>query len=142
MLDRCKSANPKTSKHYGLRGITVCDRWLVFENFLLDMGKRPDGMSLDRIDVNGNYEPQNCRWATTAQQGKNKRSNVFITANGKTLCIAEWSRVSGLSRAQINYRLKARWLPEDIVTNRRRIWSDSDGRSLTRTKKALQQVAQ
>jgi len=76
MIDRC--FNPKRAKYadYGGRGITVCARWLVFENFYADMGDRPSGMSLEREDVDGNYEPGNCRWGTSREQSRNKRSTI------------------------------------------------------------------
>jgi hypothetical protein len=73
MRQRCFNPNTKGFKHYGGKGITVCDRWLVFKNFLADMGEAPAGLSLDRIDNNGNYEPSNCRWATRLVQNQNKR---------------------------------------------------------------------
>lgn len=75
MMKRCYSEDDKDYCYYGERGITVCDRWIAsFPAFLADMGPRPDGKTLDRIDVNGNYEPGNCRWATPQQQSENRRN--------------------------------------------------------------------
>jgi hypothetical protein len=73
MKQRCFNSKSKFYAYYGGRGITVCDRWLDFENFFADMGEKPEGLTLDRVDVNGNYELGNCRWATWKEQGQNKR---------------------------------------------------------------------
>jgi hypothetical protein len=73
MLLRCNNPISKSYKDYGGRGITICDRWLKFENFLADMGERPKGLTLDRRNVNGDYEPGNCRWATRKEQAMNTR---------------------------------------------------------------------
>lgn len=75
MIYRCKSPTYREFHLYGGRGIKVCDRWLKFENFLADMGVRPEGHSIDRVDTNGDYEPQNCRWATDFDQARNQRTN-------------------------------------------------------------------
>lgn len=88
---------------YGGRGITVCARWSRFENFLADMGERPPGTTLDRRDVNGNYEPGNCRWATKLQQEANKRRRRdAIVVDGKTL--TEWARELGLHYKTVKVR--------------------------------------
>lgn len=76
MLHRCRGKNYSDFYRYGGRGITVCERWSKFENFLIDMGERPNGKTLDRINVNGNYEPNNCRWATLSEQQRNKQCHL------------------------------------------------------------------
>lgn len=77
MIARCDHAGNSNYKDYGRRGIAVCERWRSFENFLSDMGERPTGMSIDRVNTNGNYEPGNCRWTTSAEQNRNRRSSAL-----------------------------------------------------------------
>jgi hypothetical protein len=90
MKTRCSNPNTRNYHRYGGRGIKVCDRWLVFKNFLEDMGEPLIGMSLDRIDNDGNYEPHNCRWATQKQQTNNTSTNRRITIDGVTRTFTEW----------------------------------------------------
>lgn len=105
MLRRCKDKALINYANYGGRGITVCDKWLEFPAFLADVGHRPEGTSLDRIDSNGNYEPGNVRWATQKQQCRNTRINRLLTHNGKTMCVAEWAEQIGISENTIRGRL-------------------------------------
>lgn len=113
MKNRCRYRN----KFYSDRGIKVCRRWKrSFVNFLADMGERPEGMTLDRIDPNGDYCPVNCRWATVANQVRNRRSNRMITFNGETLPMVTWSERTGLPYITIATRLDRGWAPERALT--------------------------
>lgn len=92
MVARCTVETNGSFPNYGGRGIKVCDQWMLFENFFADMGKRPTGSSIDRIDNNGNYEPSNCRWANREQQDNNKRTNVMVTFEGRTMTYSQWGK--------------------------------------------------
>jgi hypothetical protein len=106
MKTRCLNPNDSDWQRYGARGITICDRWLTFENFLADMGERPEGKTLDRYpNQAGNYEPGNCRWATPREQGRNRRSNRPIEFEGRTLCLAEWAERFGMDPDLFSQRL-------------------------------------
>jgi hypothetical protein len=107
MLDRCSKPSQESYRLYGERGVTVCERWREsFENFLGDMGRKPTSShSIDRIDVEGNYEPSNCRWATPKQQGRNKRTNRIINHNGLSLTLVEWTERTGIKATTISMRL-------------------------------------
>lgn len=120
MRIRCLNPRAKNYSNYGGRGITICAEWDSFPRFYADMGPRPGvGYSLDRIDNMGNYTPQNCRWATTAMQARNRRSNTFLTHDGKTMTIADWARASGLAVNTLISRLfHAKW-PMDVALTRR-----------------------
>jgi hypothetical protein len=101
---------------YGGRGITICKRWDDFENFLADMGPKPSAaMSIDRIEVNGNYEPGNCQWGTKEEQARNKRNSALITFNDETLCVATWSERLGIPYATLHARLQV-WPVEKAFT--------------------------
>ena len=96
MIQRCTNPKVKAHMYYGERGISYCERWSQFDNFLADMGECPAGMSIDRINNDGNYEPSNCRWATKEEQASNKRNNRFVEHDGKRMTIAQWSRHLGI----------------------------------------------
>jgi hypothetical protein len=117
MRQRCNNPNNPKYPNYGGRGIKVCDRWNNFENYLLDMGNRPSpDYSIDRIDNNGNYEPNNCRWATKSEQARNQRSNIKITLGNKTLCISEWAKINNLPESTIRARIIRGWNLIDSIT--------------------------
>jgi hypothetical protein len=91
MRTRCTNPNHPTYARYGSRGIKVCERWNKFANFLADMGVKPDGLSLDRIDNDGDYKFENCHWATQAEQNRNTRSNISVTIDGETKLLLDWA---------------------------------------------------
>jgi len=118
MLARCYCPSQVRYHRYGARGITVCDRWNPsaggsFENFAADMGPRPTpGHSIDRIDGDGPYAPLNCRWATAAQQARNKRNNRWVTYKGQRMILTDAAKAAGLNRKTLSHRINAGW-PED-----------------------------
>lgn len=117
MLDRC--LNPKNSQfhNYGGRGISVCERWLKLENFVADMSPRPPGLTLERIDNDGDYAPGNCRWATYKEQGQNRRTNVKATVWGETLTAAVIAERSGLHKATIARRIHRGLSEADVIAS-------------------------
>lgn len=108
----------KKSPDYVSLGILICDRWKEsFSNFLADMGRRPSpSHSIDRIDVTGNYEPGNCRWATRKEQARNRRNSLFIEAFGLRLTLAEWAERTGIKNTTIRNRIKYGWDAEKALT--------------------------
>lgn len=112
MKDRCLNPNATKYPRYGGAGITICDRWLKFENFIADMGERPSSKyTIDRINNNGNYEPDNCRWATAIEQANNKRNNRLVVYHGQRMTLEEARRASGtaLGHNAIIMRMKRGW---------------------------------
>lgn len=117
MLDRCENKTYREYPDYGGRGIKICERWHDFNNFYADMGARPKGMTLDRIDNNGNYEPSNCRWATAKTQSNNRRSNTLITYKGRTQTLQQWADETGICSGTISQRIRKRgWSIEKALT--------------------------
>lgn len=112
MIRRCDNA---ADKNYGGRGIKVCDRWRSFDNFLADMGEKPAGLTLERDDVNGDYEPGNCRWASMRVQTRNKRTNVKLDE----VVLTDAAQALGLTHSAISVRLKRGWSLERAMTTPR-----------------------
>jgi len=112
MWQRCRN---EKLEYYGAKGITVCEEWRLFENFLSDMGERPPNMSLDRINGNGNYEQANCRWATPRQQCRNRRSNTLILFDGVEMPVAEVAERVGMPYKRLHQRLSRGWSVEAAV---------------------------
>ena len=115
---RCLNPNNKDYSNYGGRGITVCDEWRKPENFFgwAFLNGYSADLTLDRIDTNKGYSPENCRWVTGAEQQRNKRNNRIIEYNGETHCVAEWAEITGISGGTISSRLRYGWTPEEILT--------------------------
>ena len=124
MKRRCLNPNDKFYKDYGGRGITVCDEWADkknghnnFQKWAVENGWS-EGCSIDRIDVNGNYEPSNCRWATSKEQANNRRNNLFITIHGKTKTAQEWADQIGISERAFVSRLNYGWNEDRLLEPR------------------------
>lgn len=118
IIQRCRNPKDRGFKHYGARGIQVCDAWLDFVNFYQDMGPRPSPKhSIDRRDNNGPYSPDNCRWATLVEQHSNTRRNILITWRNETYTLSEWARRTGINRATLHQRLKHGWNLDETFTS-------------------------
>lgn len=104
MWQRCTNQKHDAYPYYGGRGISVCERWKSFENFFADVGPRPRGLTLDRIDGNANYEPGNCRWATFSEQMRNRRSTIFVSHESESLCLSDWERKLGFNPGTLRLR--------------------------------------
>lgn len=126
MKQRCQNPKSFAWENYGGRGIRVCDRWSVFKNFETDMGDRPDGHSIDRIDNNGDYSPENCRWASQADQTMNTRRAVFVTIDGVRYRAIDLARKAGIKTDTVVQRAN-RGLPMDDVCSSERFFSRNTG---------------
>lgn len=116
MRQRCDNPNSEAYDNYGGRGIKVCKRWIIFENFLEDMGESPTDLQLDRIDNDGDYYKENCRWITSKQNSRNKRDNRILTLYGVTKCSIEWSEKLGINYQTLCTRLSRGWSTERALT--------------------------
>lgn len=117
MKARCSRSDNPRYKDYGCRGIEVCDRWLLFENFRRDMEPTWfSGASIERVDNNKGYCPENCRWATDREQSGNKRSNILVEYKGRVQCLKYWCEELGLNYGTVYSRIKRGWIPERAFT--------------------------
>jgi len=114
MRERAKTYSSQSGKRYKSLGITVCDRWNSFENFLSDMGEKPVGKSIDRINPLGNYEKSNCRWATPKEQARNKVKTVFIDVNGTKMRAVEFAEQNGIEKEIVYSYLRVKALLEKM----------------------------
>lgn len=127
MLDRCYNKACQAWSNYGGRGIIVCDRWLGiegFNNFCNDMGVKPSPEhSIDRINSNGNYEPNNCRWATDKEQARNRRTNKLISIGEETKSMAEWCEIYDIQYSLVKDRISDGWDPlKALTTKKKRVY--------------------
>lgn len=120
MIQRCFNANSDTYKNYGKRGITICDEWISkdvgfinFYNWAISNGY-DENLTIERIDVNGNYNPKNCTWITNKEQQNNKRTNVLISSGEDVLNMRQWSKVTGINEKTIEKRIRMGWKEEDL----------------------------
>lgn len=136
MVQRCHNPNATSYSGYGGRGIVVCDRWRVYANFLADMGERPPGLTLGRIDNDGPYSPENCRWETWAQQNRNSRNSKltqdevdWMLDHATSITGKEMAQMLGIGRAQVSRVLNGkRWaMPDEHITHRRKSYGLSKG---------------
>lgn len=116
MKNRCFNKNNPAYSRYGGRGISVCERWLFFLNFLADMGEKPDDLSLERTDNDKGYSPENCVWANRTTQGRNKRNNHLLEYNGESMPVSAWAERYGLKNFTLLARLRKGWTTEAALT--------------------------
>ena len=115
MVQRCSNPNNQAYALYGERGIMVCEQWKKFENFYADMGDRPKGLTIERIDNNVGYSPSNCKWATYMEQNRNRRDNRTIKHQGEERCLSEWAEIVGINSSTLDGRLKRH--PPEVAFN-------------------------
>jgi hypothetical protein len=118
MKQRCNNPKYHSYGEYGGRGISVCDEWLLFENFYRDMGDKPEKMSLGRIDNNKGYSKENCQWETPKQQQRNRRNTTFIDWNGKMYALTEFCEINGLNKSTARKRFARGFTPSQLIAGK------------------------
>lgn len=118
MRRRCLNPTDEDFKHYGGRGIKICPQWSSFSAFLTDMGEKPIGLTLDRRDNDGDYTPDNCRWATQKTQTRNQRRNRALAFKGRTQSLADWCEELNLSYFTVHHRLRSGWTIDAALDSR------------------------
>jgi hypothetical protein len=117
IIERCTNPNNKDYKYYGGRGINICPEWRYdFKRFILEMGRRPSGLTIDRIDNNKWYSKENCRWVSQKTQNNNSRNNTILTFNNKSHTISEWGGILNINPGTISMRLFRKWSVMDSLT--------------------------
>ncbi len=116
MKSRCLDEYNERYRDYGGRGIKICAKWMKFENFFADMGHPPLGKTLERINNNGNYKPNNCIWSTPHEQARNRKNNVILTFRGETMCLKDWATKFGIGYVTLHKRYQAGWTTERLLT--------------------------
>jgi hypothetical protein len=122
MIQRCTNSKNHKYQRYGARGITVCDSWKKFSEFLNDMGECPNGMQIDRINNDGNYTKENCQWADVITQARNRSNNKIIEMNGIKKTMIEWCEELKISPVAVRMRIHRGWNPIESLTRKLRIW--------------------
>lgn len=124
MRDRCRNPKNRAYRDYGGRGIKVCDRWKSYAAFAADMGERPPGYTLERVDNDGDYTPENCRWASRRDQQRNRRINVYVTIEGARYLLAELADKSDLKRDTIQERAALGLTYAEVMSPERRTFKE------------------
>lgn len=121
MKDRCLRKENARYHQYGGRGISIHPDWMMFEEFYIDMGPCPEGLTLERVDNNGNYCPENCIWATKKQQAHNRRAKIkYVTFDGRTQCVTDWAKELGMAPTTLYARIFTRkWSIQKAFTNKK-----------------------
>lgn len=116
-MTRCRNKNHKDYKYYGARGISVCKRWIKFEEFIEDMGFKPDpSYKIERVNNDSGYSPENCIWSTAKSQQRNRRNTIILDYEGKRLSLPEWAENLGIKYDTLRGRIRRRWSIKEALT--------------------------